>query len=58
MNQALLLERTVVLKQQNKKGQIVIISIFLDSYFISTFFLQAENKVKLEILYRPEVYNI
>ena len=58
MNQALLLERTVVLKQQNKKGQIIIISIFLDSYFIPTFFLQAENKVKLEILYRPEVYNI
>ena len=26
--------------------------------FISTYFWQAENIVKLEILYRPEVYNI
>ena len=39
-------------------GQIIIISIFLDGYFIPTFFLQAENKDKLEILYRPEVYNM
>ena len=57
MNQTLFLERTVVLQQQNTKGQIII-SIFLDGYFIPTYFWQAENIVKLEILYRPEVYNI
>ena len=56
MNRTLLLKRTVVLKPQLTWAQIIF--IFLDGYFIPTFFLQAENKVKLKILYRPEVYNI